>query len=158
MRDRNRKVPPTVREFRDVLVAARRVVAVRAPSDDSLVEVIKEIERALAGHSSQTASEIVVAIRKHFVTLDNPSVSSAKPTAEAISPLTPLETVKQWIAEPRASRERLIAIALGRFGMPRGRLAKLSKHGIREEIEAAIRSLEGFDIMGRVASDDRRDA
>lgn len=156
MQKRNQKVPPTVREFRDVLTAARRLMAVRGPSDDRLVEVIKEIEGALAEHNSQSASEIVAAIRKHLVTTGGSVASSIGPKVEAISPSTPLETIKEWVAEPDASRKRLIAIARGRFGLPAGRLARLSIRGIRDEIEAAIRSIEGFDIMSRVASNDRR--
>jgi len=156
MRKRNQKVPPTVREFRDVLTAARHLMAVLAPSDDRLAEVIKEVEGALAEHNSQPASEIVAAIRRHLGTTGGSVASSVRPTVEAISQSTPLETIKEWLAEPDASRERLMAIARDRFGIPTGRLAKLSIRGIRDEIEAAIRSIEGFDIIGRVASDDRR--
>ena len=163
LQDRNnkryqiRKAPPTVKEFRDVLAAARHVLAVRAPSGDSLVEVIKEIEGALAQNSLQPASEIVIAIRRHFVAVAGTSAVSEYPTAEEISPSTPLETIKQCLVGPGASKQRLIAIAQGRFGIPRGRLLKLSKDGIREEIDAAILSIEGYDIIGRVASDNRRD-
>jgi len=131
-------------------------MAVRVPSDDRLAEVIKEVEGALAEHNSQPASEIVTAILRHLGTTGGSAASSVGPKVEAISPSTPLGTIKEWVAEPDASREKLMAIARGRFGIPAGRLAKLSIRGIRDEIEAAIRSIEGFDIMGRVASDDRR--
>ncbi len=156
MRKRNPKVSPTVREFRDVLTAARHLMAVRVPSDDRLAEVIKEVESVLAEHNSQPASEIVAAIRRHLGTTGGSAAASVGPKVEAIPPSTSLETIKEWVAEPDVSREKLMTIARGRFGIPAGRLAKLSIHGIRNEIEDAIRSIEGFDIMGRVASDDRR--
>lgn len=156
MRKRDQKAPPTVKQFRDVLMAARHLMTVRAPSDDRLAEVIKEVEGALAEHNSQPASEIVAAIRKHLGTTGGSTVSSVGPKVEAIPQSTPLETIKEWVAEPDVSRGRLMAIARDHFGIPTGRLTKLSIRGIRDEIEAAIRSIEGFDIMGRVASHDRR--
>ena len=70
---------------------------------------------------------------------------------------TSLEEIKNLLRDLTLGRQQLINIAHNRFGIPLGRLSRLSTLKLREEIEAAISILETLDTIGRVASGETRD-
>ena len=139
----------TCRELGEIISGFSRVYENNVVDQKAITESLRSLGRFLNRMGDLRISEIRAdSQRSARKRVGVPKTSSLSP--EEIEALDVM-SVRRLLAGGVLSRADLIALALERFGMGRGRLVKLSRTSLIEAINSAIENEEALSIISEEA-------